>query len=696
MGKIKKLKTAEEYVNLANTFLAQGRHKKAFQYYKQALNLNPKHYIAWNNLGTTLLTLGKTSEARSAYKKALEINPTYADSLYSLGLIANTQDRLKEAVHYFEQALKYNPNHIKSLFGLGQTLRDLGKAKEAIAVITKAVRLDPSNFPLQYLLATLLRDIDQYKKAESCYKKAIKLNPSHARAWGDLATVYIFQNKPSLAQKALEKAISIDPKLPHLYFNLGMAFKVQDQPKKTIAFFKKILKLDPDFLPALQGLYFIKREICDWQGIAKLEGLLKKNNFDSHYTSILRNDSPAANLEVAKTRSLELEKSIPWKSFVFGNERRKYKPKIRLGYVSRDFRNHPVGQMVTPIFAHHNRNKFEIFIFAAGENDNSIWRKIAEDNDHFFDLGPLTHLETAKTINRQKIDILIDTTGPMTHNPMVASTLHPAPIQVSWMGVLGTSGASFYDYVIGDKTVSPFEERKYYSEKIVQLPCFSWINSPHQKPKKEFTRADFGLPEDKFIFAAFCLPQKIDIAIWKVWMDILKRIPNSVLWLWRRYREVEENLTKYAKEQGVYRKQLIFFEKLPLNEHLARIPLADLVLDTYIYQGAQTSSSILGSGVPLLTTMGNHYISRVSASMLNKLGIPELVAQNLEDYEEKAVHLALNSTDLIKIRQKLARVNSGKNSYPPQKFTKDLEKACSVMWERYRAGKKPSPIKVDS
>src|SRR3989344_8251648 len=455
MQRRRKPQSVEEYINLGNTLLAKGKHNEALKYYQLALNLNSQHYVAWNNLGSALLALGKIPEAQSAYKRALKIKPSYADPLYSLGVIAKTQGKLSQAMDHFNQALKYNPNHLKAHLGLGRALLESGRPKEA----------------------------------ESHYKIALSLNHNQARAWGDLAVAYISQDKLSLAKNALEKAISINSNLPNLYFNLGMVLKGKGKFKNAITNFEKAIKLDPNFRLAVHSLFFTKREICDWQNIGGLGTLMDQKGFDNHFTSILRNDDPALNFKIAGERSEELTKTIPQNIFTFNPKLRKKHTKIRLGYVSRDFRDHPVGQMVTPTFRYHNRKKFETYAFFCDKSDDSPWYQMTKNTaDFFFDLEHSSPMEVAKLIHRHEIDILIDTTGPMAFNPMLVPAYRPAPIQVNWMGILGTIGASFYDYIIGDKIVTPFEHGMYYSEKIVQLPCFSWINSGNQKSNPRVKR----------------------------------------------------------------------------------------------------------------------------------------------------------------------------------------------------------------
>lgn len=696
MGKIKKLKTAEEYINFGNSLQAQGKYSKAVKYYKEALILKPNQFVAWNNIGTALYSLGKVAKAKSAYKKVLQINPQYTDALNSMGVISKLQGNLEDSESFFKSALICDPVHIPSYNGLGQILKEVGKFDEARNIVEKAVAINPAIFQLHYLLADIFRVSGRIDDAEISYKTALSLTPQHARAWGNLATVYKLQNKLTSAQIALEKAISIDPNLPHLYFNLGMILEELGFIRKCIDNLEQAIKLNPDFKEAASRLFLAQRKICDWENIEKLEKILDERNFDSPFTSILRHENPVKNLEVARNFCQNIEKLTPQRPFIFDKDRRKNKSKIRVGYISGDFRDHPIGQLTAAMFTCHDRKKFEVFAYSYRENDDSSYYKMIKAGvDKFNDVTKMDDMETARKIYNDRIDMLVDLAGLTGENRLKTYLFHPAPIQVTWLGFPGTSGTSFFDYAIVDKTVVPKSHISFYSEQLVFLPrCYQVNNNTIEISKSNFKRRDFGLPEIGVVFASFNKTFKLEPVMWAVWMKILQKVPLSVLWLWKHTADGVENLQIEAAKSKVDPKRLIFSDKLPKSEHLKRLALADLGLDTGIYGGHTTTSDMLWAGVPIITTLGNHFASRVCASILTEAGLPELVTNSLKEYEDKAVFLAQNPQALKKIRNKITQKSLRKNLYDTRGFVADLEKAYSVMWENWKKGLNPKQIDI--
>ena len=533
----------------------------------------------------------------------------------------------------------------------------------------------------------LLLAKNKYAEAAKYYKQALKLNPNHARAWGNLGAVYKFLNKLPLAEESLKKAIAINPNLPHLFYNLGIVFEEQKHIRKAIVNIEQAIKLDPDFKEAINHLFLLRRQICDWGDIDKLEKILDEKDCDTPFSSIMRQGDPAKNLATARNWCQKLEKTIPGQLFTFDIAERKKNNKVRVGYISRDFRKHPIGQLVAAMFDYHDRSKFKIQAYAYGVKDDSVYRQMIEAGvDNFVDLAPMGDLEAAQRIYHDQVDILVDLTGHTGENRMAICALRPAPVQVSWLGFPGTSGAGFFDYAIVDKTLVPQSHVPFYSEKLVFLPrCYQVNNNKIVISNKRYTRQDFGLPEKGIVFTSFNQTYKIEPVIFGIWMTILKRVPGSILWLWKHTSEAAENLKAAAAYAKVDPKRLIFSDKLSKEEHLKRIALADLGLDIRIYGGHTTTSDCLWAGVPVLTKMGNHFASRVCASVLTEALLPELITHSLKEYEDKAVYLAHNPKVLTEIRRKITHKHLQKNLYDTGGFVKDLEKAYLSMWETLKA-----------
>jgi protein O-GlcNAc transferase len=370
--------------------------------------------------------------------------------------------------------------------------------------------------------------------------------------------------------------------------------------------------------------------------------------------------------------------------------------RLRIGYLSNDFRNHATSHLMKSLFSLHDRANFEIFAYSFGADDNSEYRRyISASCEHFQDIINLSIEESARQIFNDGIHILIDLKGYTAGSRNGILALRPAPIQVNYIGFPGTMGADLIDYIIGDATVTPPEFVDSFSEKLVTLPHSYFVNDHQQViSSTPITRSQYNLPESAFVFCCFNNNYKIDPLIFDVWMRILANVPGSVLWLLVRFPVVEDNLRREAQARGISSDRLIFAEYHEKPEHLARHQLADLFLDTLYYNAHTTASDALWAGLPVITCPGKTFASRVAASLLTAVGLPELITNNLEQYEELAIHLAHSPAELSQLKQKLAANRTTYPLFDTPRFTRNLEQAYRAMWETYAAGKLPQAIDV--
>jgi protein O-GlcNAc transferase len=378
------------------------------------------------------------------------------------------------------------------------------------------------------------------------------------------------------------------------------------------------------------------------------------------------------------------------------NDRKATKRKIVIGYLSRNFLNHPTAHLTLSLFGLHNRSEFEIFTYSYGKDDGSSHRKrIQRDSDKFVELGNLSYADAAKCIYEDQVDILVDLMGYMKGTRLEICAVRPAPIQVRYLGLAGTTGAHFFDYIITDRIVTPEDHASLYSEQFVYMPNSYQINDHSQMiSNKTFRKEDFGLPGDSFVFCSFSNAYKVEPVMFNIWMNILRQVPKGVLWLQQEGKTAEKNLRKEAEGRGVNPERIVFTNKLPKQEHLARLSLADLALDTRIVSGAATTSDALWAGVPVITLQGGHFASCMSSSILTSIGLPELITHGLEDYEALAVRFAHNPDELREIRQKLNKNRLTKPLFDTPRFARNLEKAYKEMWELFLAGERPRQIEV--
>jgi protein O-GlcNAc transferase len=348
------------------------------------------------------------------------------------------------------------------------------------------------------------------------------------------------------------------------------------------------------------------------------------------------------------------------------------------------------------MLAAHNRQEFEVFGYVANYDDGTRYRRLlCNACDQTRDIYGLSPAAAARRIYADGIHILVEMTGHSKDSLLSIASLRPAPIQVSYLGFLGSTGADYIDYIIADKVVVPPNHTTHYSEKVVYMPhCYQANDNQQIISKGSFDRRDFNLPADGFVYCCFNQPYKIDSQLFSVWMNILKSVDGSVLWLIKSSALARKNLTHAAEKAGVNPARLVFAGFVALEDNLARLKLADLVLDTWQYNGGATTSNALWSGVPVLTVQGNHWVSRMTASALNAIGIPELIAPSRATYQKMAVDMALHPDQLNALRRKLAQQRLKGPLFDTQLFTEHLEKAYQVMWTRYISGMNPVSFTV--
>ncbi|OGC92359.1 hypothetical protein A2899_03505 [Candidatus Amesbacteria bacterium RIFCSPLOWO2_01_FULL_49_25] len=488
-----------------------------------------------------------------------------------------------------------------------------------------------------------------------------------------------------IAGKLFSQALKLDPDNSILNFNLGNAFARQQKYLAAIKWYRRAVALKPDYQKArvnlssalsnlgrlkealeinphntaarLRHIFYLK-SICAWQ---ELDRTLTPPLCDqTPFFNIITDPNPAHNFQVARNWSRSIQKETAGLSV-------KLPPRIKnnritIGYVSDGFRDFPTGHKITGLLRHHNKQLFKIILFSYGTDDHSIYRRLAQNySDEFIDLQGVNSLQFAQTIANERVDILVDLKGHTQHGKLDVFSLRPAPVQIAWLGFPGTTGASFIDYIVTDKIVTPRHELKYYTERPIYMPHTYQIYDFGSKVplKKKINKT--------FTFCSFNQSYKTEPPVFKVWMNILKRVPESRLWLWAE-GHAPKNLRLQSLQLGVNPSRILFAGKLPPDQHLARLSRADLALDTTPVNGHTTTLECLWAGVPVVTTLGTHFASRVSASILTSAGLPQLITKNLKSYEDLAVNLATHP-------QKLPQVSKSSALFDTKQFTLDLEQA---------------------
>ncbi len=728
------------YNNCGNAYREYGSFDDAIVCYQKALKIKPDLYDAYINLGNTFIKKEQVDEAVCCYKKSLLINSESADAYYNLGNVYRDMGKFEDAVSCYEKALQINPESADAYYNLGNVYRDMEKIEDAVSCYQKALEKAPDFAEAYNNLGNIYKRQYRFEYAEICYQNALKIKPDYYQAWNNLGNTLRDRRMSDKSIFCYQKALEIKSDYAEALLNMGTAFYDMERYKKAIACydnllmlykdypeafnfkgivlkslglyddaldcFQKAIELKPDYKEACSHLVHQLQQACDWKRFEHFSAMLDKFTDNAITRDEKIHEPPFINV----TRCFDLQQNFlvaqKWcadiakhaktgKVFSF-DHRKNFKQKIIIGYLSNDFRDHATSHLMLSMFGYHDRSRFKIYCYSSGIDDKSRFReKIKKDCDRFVDIHSYSNIEAARQIFKDRVDILIDLNGHTRGGRLGISSLKPAPVQAAYLGFPGTTGADFIDYIITDPIVTPEEQAPFYSEKFLFLPHSYQVNDNTQLIAQDsLTKKDFGLPENGFIFSSFNQTYKIELLMFNSWMKILARIPDSILWLFTGGKTSEKNLKKEADARGVNPNRLIFAEKIPKDKHLARLKFTDLALDTRIVNGHTTTSDALWAGVPVVTLMGCHFASRVSASLLTAVGLPELITDNLNDYESLAVGLAKKPEELDTIRVKLGKNRYTMPLFDTSRFVNNLENGYVKMWDLFLSGKNPQNINV--
>jgi protein O-GlcNAc transferase len=607
---------------------------------------------------------------------------------------AQLQGNTSLALRTYQQVLSLHPNELNLQIVCGNLCVELQRFEEAAGYFRRILNASNKNSDARNALCYALQELGNrahnsgnYVQAEACFDEITQLQSGNAVYWYNLGNAQRELGKPQAALASFQQSLKFDPNEADTHNNLGNVQRELGQLVAAIASYQKALQLNPNLHHALAHLVHQKQHICDWRDletqISQLRNLVK--------TEPSAQISPFAFVAMPSTTAQEQKQCASnYANQQFSSIARsrmdidlqsvdktpkKPKEKISIGYFSADFRLHPLAFLITELIEKHDRNQFEIFAYSYGKNDNTSTRKRLEKVfDHFIDITNLNDVEAAKKIRNNEIDILIDLTGYTQNSRSGIIALKPARTHINWLGFPGTmgelSGEPLFDYLLADEIVAP--NAKDFSEKLLYLSCYQPNDNVRPTSKPEAHR-DIGLQADSFVFCCFNQTFKISAEIFAVWMRLLKQTPNSVLWLLECNIWAKANLQAAAERAGIDKYRLIFAPRAPIAEHLARHVHADLFLDTLPYNAHTTASDALFMRLPLLTCMGESFASRVAASLLQSVNMPELITQNLAEYETKALDLAQNPKKLAQLKQKLNIEIEKSNLFNPTQFARDLE-----------------------
>ena len=676
----------------------RGDFQQAEAIYLKLLTINPANSEALQLLGAIALEKGNNQEALELISLAIEINPRVASYHSNQGVALKELSKFEEAVASFDKAIFLRPSYAEAYSNRGAALRRLHLLDAAISSCEKAISLNPSLVEAYSNIGLALQEQKKLDAAILIFDKAVSLKSNYYQAYSNRGNALLELKQFDAAIASYDKAIALRPDFAEAYYNRGAAQKELKQLDSAIESYDKAFSLKPDH-PYLLGMrQHLKMLICDWEDFESNIRLIKqkiqcKFKATSSFTTI---GLPVSLSDQRQTADNWYRDKFPSNSYLGPIVKHQRQAKIRLGYFSADFHNHATAYLMAELFERHDKDKFELIAFSFGpETKDEMQIRVSQAFDHFINVASLSDLEVALLSRELGIDIAIDLKGVTQDYRLSIFSYRAAPIQVSYLGYPGTLGADYIDYLIADKTLIPPQSQHHYSEKIVYLPNSYQVNDRHRViAPTQFTKQELGLPEDAFVFCCFNNNFKITPDIFDSWVRILKAVDSSVLWLLQDNPTAAMNLQKEAARRGLDPARLVFAKRMDLPEHLARHKAADLFLDTTPCNAHTTASDALWAGLPLLTCMGESFASRVAASLLNAIELPELVTESLVEYEALAIELATTPSKLNALKEKLDRNRLTTPLFDTELFTKHIEAAFIQIYERYQADLSPEHITV--
>lgn len=674
----------------AQAFHQAGNLDEAERIYRKLHAQQPDDPAALHYLGVCRYQRGDYQAAAEYIRAALDRSPHEAMANNNLGLVYKELNQLPAALEYFNQAIVDDPNNAIGYNNRGLVLHDLGRFDEAIADFAHAADLR-NDFPEAFSnLSKTLLATKRFADALECATRAVELNPGLPTAHANLGSALRGLQRQTEALRSWDEALRLQPDFAEVHFNRGGALSELRRYEEASANYDHAFALKPTMSWLRGDRLHARMHCCDWRDLdllsADVLAAVNRGEPAAGPFTLLALPATAAQQQRA-ARALIADKlpadRIPAPR-VFGYTH----DRIRLAYVSADFRDHATSHLIAGLVERHDRAKFEVIGVYIGPPGADAWRTRMERSfDRFVDVGFDDDEQIATVMRDMEIDIAVDLMGHTAMSRPGVFALRTAPIQVNYLGYPGTSGAPFFDYLIADATVIPQDHRSFYNEKIAYLPNSYQVNDASKViADHPFDRRQLGLPEQAFVFCCFNNNFKITPLEFDIWMRLLLSVEGSVLWLLQGNDAVVRNLRDEATRRGVDPNRLVFAPRMALADHLARHRAADLFVDTFYCNAHTTASDALWAGLPVLTRAGETFAGRVAASLLNAVGMPELITRSAAEYEKLALELATSSQRLRELRTKLERNRDAEPLFNTQLYTDHIESAFEQMHERKRTG----------
>jgi predicted O-linked N-acetylglucosamine transferase (SPINDLY family) len=691
---------AQALFNRGNALFQLNELQAALESYDRAIAAEPSYASALSNRGSVLMLLERPEAALASFEAALAISPDLTEALYHRAGAVRLVRSAREALESYDRVLRAAPHFVEAFIGRGEILKELGRPADALEDFDRALRVRADSVPALRGRGDVLLELDRPAEALAAHDAALRLGTQLADTHNSRGnSLRALQRFPE-AIDSYDECLRLDPRNAVAHYNRGAALLQWGRlPEEALAGHARALQLRPDLPYAPGALYYAQMSRADWCVMAPaasrehiLKSVLAGKPVVAPFAFLSMSDSAAAQLACARSFVARhyaavhpIEPAAPRKH-----------GRIRVAYVSADLREHAVSYLMTGIFEAHDRERFEIIgISLKPAEASAAGERVQRAFDRFIDGSKLRDGQVAELMRGLEIDIAVDLGGFTDGFRSQIFARRAAPLQVNYLGYPATMGADFIDYLIADRFVIPEDMHVHYSERIVYLPDSFQANDGRRViSDRTFTRQEQGLPQGAFVFCCLNNTPKINPQVFAVWMRVLARVPGSVLWLLGEGEAERDNLRREARSRGLDEQRILFAARAAYPEHLSRIRLADLFLDTLPFNGGTTASDALWAGLPLLTCAGEAFAARMAGSLLKAVGLPELITFSTDEYESRAVELALEPAKLRALRQRLAENRSRAPLFDTDRFRRHLEAAYDEMWSRHESGQEPSSFSV--
>lgn len=674
-------------------------YEAALDHYNAALTIDKRLPQAHFGIAETERARGDLNKAIESYQAALASAPDRIEIHVNLGNCLRAAGRTDEAIECLQLAVKRQPKSAETHFCLAHALSDQKRFEEAIASNLKALELKPQFVPALMNLGIVFKESGDLENAIHCLQKAISLTPKNAELHMNLGNALLAANFAGKAIESYQTAARLNPVAAEVFSNLGRAYQRQGNLDKAVSAYQDALRLRPGDAAIAADLLHQSMHCCEWTRYDELLNVVMQAA--EHQSSEINPFALVTMTTSARQQFLCIKKwserrflSTPLNSETKASFAARARERIRIGYMSCDYRAHATSYLIAEMLERHDRERFEFFGYSIGpDRDSEVRQRVFAAFDKIHELSRASDAEVINKIADDEVDILVDLNGHTADARTQVLAARPAPIQVNYLGFPGTMGCDFMDYIVVDKFLTAVEQQPNFSERLVRLPCCYQPNDSQQSAAEEIpSRADCGLPEDALVFCSFNNNFKITPRVFDIWMRLLQTVPKSVLWLLEGNEFSAANLRNAATQRQIDVDRLVFAPRLPRPQHLARHVHADIFLDTFPCNAHTTASDALRQGIPIVTCAGETFASRVAGSLLHSVNMSDLITDSLDEYESLAVRLALSPEQIAQTKSRLKQHVADSGLFRGEVVARALEKAYARMWELYKSGQEPASI----